>query len=50
MVKLIPIFHLTPETDWERTSLKKYVDMLDTHVKGLMDEVRRVKREQGGST
>ncbi|KAH9947498.1 prim-pol domain-containing protein [Amylocystis lapponica] len=30
--------------DWERTSLKPYVDMLDRHVMVLMDEVRRSKR------
>lgn len=33
--------------DWERTSLKPYVDMLDQHARGLMDETRRRKREQG---
>lgn len=33
--------------DWERTSLKPYVDMLEKHAMGLMGEVRRVKREMG---
>lgn len=33
--------------DWQRTSLKPYVDMLDRHVAALMDEVRRGKREAG---
>lgn len=33
--------------DWQRTSLKPYVDMLDKHVAALMDEVRRAKREAG---
>ncbi|KAK1225252.1 p48 polypeptide of DNA primase [Marasmius sp. AFHP31] len=32
-------------SDWERTSLKPYVDMLNKHVQGLMGEVRREKRE-----
>lgn len=36
------------KADWERTSLKPYVDMLDDHVRGLMDEVRRIKREEEG--
>lgn len=36
-------------TDWEKTSLKPYIDMLDQHTRGLMEEVRRLKREQGGS-
>jgi DNA primase small subunit len=34
--------------DWEKTSLKQYVDILEMHNAGLMDEVRRVKREGGG--
>ncbi|KAF5370633.1 hypothetical protein D9758_002112 [Tetrapyrgos nigripes] len=34
-------------SDWERTSLKPYVDMLDKHAQGLMEEVRREKREMG---
>ncbi|KAI0728456.1 prim-pol domain-containing protein [Fomitopsis betulina] len=34
-------------SDWQRTSLKPYVDMLDRHVAALMDEVRRGKREAG---
>jgi len=31
-------------SDWEDTSLKPYVDMLDKHVLKIMDEVRRNKR------
>ncbi|KAF9230553.1 prim-pol domain-containing protein [Melanogaster broomeanus] len=30
--------------DWEKTSLKQYVEMLDNHTMGLMEEVRRTKR------
>lgn len=33
--------------DWERTSLKPYVDMLDKHVMGLLEETRRVKQKTG---
>lgn len=33
--------------DWEKTSLKPYIDILDRHAKGLMEEVRRSKRESG---
>ncbi|KAK7472921.1 p48 polypeptide of DNA primase [Stygiomarasmius scandens] len=36
-------------SDWERTSLKPYVDMLDKHAQGLMNEVRREKREMDTS-
>ncbi|THV06760.1 DNA primase catalytic subunit [Dendrothele bispora CBS 962.96] len=36
-------------SDWERTSLKPYVDMLDKHTQGLMNEVRREKREMDTS-
>jgi DNA primase small subunit len=36
--------------DWERTSLKPYVEMLDTHALALMDEVRKAKRERGSGT
>jgi len=32
--------------DWERTSLKPYVDMLDRHAMGLMEEVRKSKIEK----
>ncbi|KAH9846541.1 prim-pol domain-containing protein [Lenzites betulinus] len=31
--------------DWERTSLKPYVDMLDRHVLGLLEETRRGKQK-----
>lgn len=41
-----PTLNLVP-LDWEQTSLKPYVDMLDRHVLGLMNEVRRIKREAG---
>ncbi|TFY65278.1 hypothetical protein EVJ58_g2066 [Rhodofomes roseus] len=34
-------------SDWQKTSLKPYVDMLDRHVAALMEEVRRAKREAG---
>lgn len=33
--------------DWERTSLKPYVEILDAHARNLMGEVRRRRREQG---
>ncbi|TFK92525.1 prim-pol domain-containing protein [Polyporus arcularius HHB13444] len=31
--------------DWERTSLKPYVEMLDKHVMGLMEETRKSKQK-----
>ncbi|KDQ50344.1 hypothetical protein JAAARDRAFT_200027 [Jaapia argillacea MUCL 33604] len=31
-------------SDWEKTSLKPHVDMLDRHAMALMDQVRRTKR------
>ncbi|KZT70049.1 prim-pol domain-containing protein [Daedalea quercina L-15889] len=34
-------------SDWQKTSLKPYVDMLDRHVAALMDETRRAKRDAG---
>lgn len=34
-------------SDWERTSLKQYVDMLDKHVMGLMEETRKAKQKLG---
>ncbi|KAJ7647588.1 hypothetical protein FB45DRAFT_1019818 [Roridomyces roridus] len=34
-------------SDWERTSLKPYVDMLDRHNAAIMGEVRNEKREAG---
>jgi DNA primase small subunit len=37
------------DVDWEKTSLKPYVDMLDKHALRLMEEVRRSKRETGSS-
>jgi DNA primase small subunit len=33
--------------DWERTSLKPYVDLLDKHALLLMEEVRKEKRKTG---
>jgi DNA primase small subunit len=30
--------------DWEKTSLKPYVEMLDRHTTGLMEDVRRARR------
>ena len=29
--------------DWERTSLKLYVQFLDAHIKGIMEDVRKAK-------
>ncbi|KAF9268808.1 prim-pol domain-containing protein [Marasmius fiardii PR-910] len=34
-------------SDWERTSLKPYVDMLTKHAQGLMDDVRKENRKTG---
>lgn len=34
-------------SDWERTSLKVYVDMLDKHVMALMEETRKGKQKTG---
>ncbi|EJF59302.1 prim-pol domain-containing protein [Dichomitus squalens LYAD-421 SS1] len=31
--------------DWERTSLKPYVELLDRHARGLMEETRRAKQK-----
>ncbi|KAI0355832.1 prim-pol domain-containing protein [Trametes cingulata] len=31
--------------DWERTSLKQYVDLLDKHVMGLLEETRKTKQK-----
>ena len=33
--------------DWEKTSLKPYVDLLDKHALSLMEEVRKEKRKTG---
>jgi DNA primase small subunit len=35
-------------TDWEKTSLRPYVAMLDKHVAALMNEARLTKRATGG--
>lgn len=32
-------------TDWRKTSLRRYVEYLDNYVLGLMEEVRREKRQ-----
>lgn len=34
------LFDYNYQSDWERTSLRPYVEMLDTHVRGLMQETR----------
>ncbi|KAI9068075.1 prim-pol domain-containing protein [Trametes sanguinea] len=34
-------------SDWERTSLKTYVEMLDKHVMGLLEETRKMKQKTG---
>lgn len=34
--------------DWERTSLKPYVEMLERHARGLMEEVRLSKIKKIG--
>jgi DNA primase small subunit len=36
--------YFTSDVDWERTSLKPYVDMLDRHNQSIMDEARKEKR------
>ena len=36
-------------SEWERTSLKPYVEMLDKHVMELMEETRKVKQKMGAS-
>ena len=33
--------------DWEKTSLKPYVEMMDKHALALMEEVRQSKRGRG---
>jgi len=39
----------TPQhSDWEKTSLKPYVEMLDSHCRGLLEEMRLKKRQIGG--
>ena len=35
---------LAAGVDWEKTSLKPYVALLDAHCKALMEEARRRKR------
>lgn len=34
--------------DWEKTSLKPYVEMLDRHAAALMDETRQAARNGMG--
>ncbi|KAK0459156.1 prim-pol domain-containing protein [Desarmillaria tabescens] len=33
------------DSDWQRTSLKPYVEMLDKHVASIMNDIRKVKLE-----
>ena len=33
--------------DWEKTSLKPYIDLMEKHGLGLMEDVRREKRKAG---
>jgi hypothetical protein len=33
--------------DWEKTSLKPYVEILDKHALGLMEQLRRDRRGTG---
>lgn len=42
--ELVFIWHL----DWQKTSLKKYVDMLDTHNRAIMESVRRQNNAKMG--
>lgn len=42
--RLPPFLRLAVGVDWEKTSLKPYVALLDAHSKGLMEEARRRKR------
>ena len=35
------------KNDWERTSLKPYVEMLEKHAVGIIGVARKVKREKG---
>lgn len=39
-----PFPHRAAEIDWEKTSLKPYIALLDAHNKALMEETRRRKR------
>ena len=39
-----PSPHFITKTDWEKTSLRPYVALLDAHNKALMEETRRRKR------
>lgn len=50
ILSLIPLAdEIMGNVDWERTSLKPYVDMLERHSMGLMEEVRRSKLGKPGS-
>ena len=42
--RLPPFLRLAVGVDWEKTSLKPYVALLDAHCKALMEEARRRKR------
>jgi len=37
-------------SDWEKTSLKTYVELLDRHVKSIMNEVRQEKLKSGDTS
>lgn len=42
--RLPPFLRVAAGVDWEKTSLKPYVAMLDAHSKALMEDARRRKR------
>jgi len=50
LFKIFTVCLLMAFLDWESTSLKPYVNMMDKHALGLMDEFRKVKRETSGSS
>lgn len=39
----------TPSEDWEKTSLKPYINILEKHASGLMQEVRKEKLKSGSN-
>lgn len=48
---VVPFIHIfVIFVDWEQTSLKPYVDMLDKHVVAIMNDVRRNKRGESSMT
>jgi hypothetical protein len=46
-VHQVDVLCLMGPIDWEQTSLKRYVEMLDNHTARLMDEKRLAKKAQG---